>query len=147
MTSNILSSCFSAFLRENSKYRALANREIVKKTVRELVNGPYILRFHLNDGDRIYFVGDDENYFHFKGKGKNVRWLHDFFEGIRQDLIEKGFPPSKSIYDCSIETVFTHKTVLTIFPGATFIPEKEVQEMNKKGYFDTSERAEVGEEE
>ena len=142
MKFKVLSSRFSVFLREKSKYRALANREIVRKTVKELVDGPYILRFHLSNEGLTYFVGNDENYLHFKEKNKNVHWLHDLFESIRQDLIEKEFPSPKSIYNWPVETLMAHGATLTVFSGAEVLSEEEVQEMNKKGFFDPSEREE-----
>ncbi|MBI2066829.1 MAG: hypothetical protein HYT77_02285 [Deltaproteobacteria bacterium] len=110
---------WEAFLLEEGKLTPLSEESIREKTVMELVNGPYILRMDLPTQGRVYFVGTDEPYLKLIGEGKTVRWLHDLFEGVRQDLIRKGLPANTSIYRWTVSQVWTHQATLETFQGAT----------------------------
>ena len=67
------------------------NAEIIgQKTVLEIVNGPYVLRFDLSKQVRVYFIGlNDYLYWRLTGEGKTVRWLHELFQEIQNQLTRR----------------------------------------------------------
>ena len=77
------------YLGEN-QFKRLIEKYLRQKTILELVNGPYVLRFDLPKHGRVYFVGTDEPYLKLKDEGKNIRWLHELFQVVQDRLMENG---------------------------------------------------------
>ena len=109
---------WTAYRIEGKGYRILREDTLREKTVMELVNGPYIIRVDTPTEGRFYYVGTDEPYLKLTGEGKKVKWLNDFFEEIRQNLIQKGFPKDTSIYRWSLQHLWANQAAIKIFPGS-----------------------------
>lgn len=109
---------WSAFRLERDQYRILDEKALSQKTVIELVNGPYIIRVDTPTEGRVYYVGTDEPYLKLTGEGKTVKWLHDLFEAIRQDLIQRGYPEDTSIYRWSTQFLWANQAAINVFPGS-----------------------------
>lgn len=108
-----------AYRQEANGYRPLGENVLRDKTVMELVNGPYVLRFDLPTQGRVYFAGYDEALWNrLQGEGKTVRGLWELFEGLRQDFITKGLPTKTSIYRWTVGSMWSHGAALEVFPGA-----------------------------
>lgn len=100
------------------QYRILGEDTLRDKTVMELCNLPFVLRFNPPSQERVYFVGYDEALWgRLQGEGKTVRGLWEFFEGLRRRLIDLGLPAQTSIYRWTVGTIWSHRAALEVFPG------------------------------
>ena len=110
---------WTAYRQEGNGYRILLTDTLREKTVMELVNGPYVLRFDLPIEGRLYFIGLDEDlYRRLIAEGKTVKWLHEFFQGLQDELKGRGLSEIASIYRWSLGRVWATKTAFEVFPGA-----------------------------
>lgn len=117
---------WAAYRREANSYLPLREKSLSEKTVMELVNGPFVIRFDLQRHGKVYFIGlDDDLYRKLTSEGKQVRWLHDLFQGIQDKLKAQGLPEATSLYRWTISQIWGHQAGPEVFQGARV---KEVRE-------------------
>lgn len=109
------------FLQEGDLYREIDFASVAQKTTRDLLAELYVFRFDISGHGKVYFVEDEGLFFKLQEEGKNVRWLHDLFEGWRQELIRQGLPPYTSTYWWSLEDIHTFVAAFRVFPGAKVV--------------------------
>lgn len=69
---------------EGSKFK---KTEIAQVKIKDLIRGPYVIRFSCSDFFNIYFAGDDENTFRLLyEKGKFVVPMFKLFESIKNTI-------------------------------------------------------------
>jgi len=105
------------FIYKNGKWYEIPTKEGVALTIRKLCNNPIALRFNI-EGNFCYFTGDENVWIILKCKGKKVRNIAELFETQRQQLVEMGFRSDSSIFNWSLDRVFSLRTIFKVFPGA-----------------------------
>ena len=102
------------FLYKGDKIYDVPASMAIQWSLRQLCNNPLALRFNVN-GKWVYFTADERIFNLLTQEGKQPRFAGELFEALRLKLRELGF--DSSIYDWSLERIFSLKWVLETFPG------------------------------
>ncbi len=110
------------FLWEGALYREIDLSRIINLAPKDLLAGPYVLRFNFPvTCTKAYFLEDEDLYLKFLAEGKAVRWLHELFDAWKQQLIAHGLPPQTSIIFWPFSEMGYWLDVFRVFPGARVI--------------------------
>lgn len=64
--------------------------QFLDTSIKTLIDSSCVLRESIGE-ERIYYCGNDKAYSITKDKGREAKWLHDFFNNINSVLCAKGF--------------------------------------------------------
>lgn len=97
----------------DGRFEELTKESFKRLTIRDLVNGPYVIRFEPQPEGQHYSVGNDELYKYFTDRGKTVCWLHEIVEEFRQEAVSRGLS-EESVYHLTLRNFFLQVDAFTI---------------------------------